>query len=361
MNPEEDPGGWSEQRLMQQLRSLGNYGYEIPSLEPFLNPPSNANSSGNGGTTTPTPGHPPSSSAPKNQDQGLHQQDDQMLDLDEFVDLQALLGYTNPISDANPLDDLSPASNTSLPESDTGPDGNEVNNRNEQTPFRYLGYVNSSEQAAALRRTFNDRSDLNGGITTKPESDATFPQTEEQYRGRVREIVEAMCDWSRVTEWRTRMGRENTKEWIEEYTREHGPISQLDDADLKPPENRMPSLVEQWRNVTHREMDDLTIELLGAEILQGISNDLLWSNRDATREKYASFQERWAVVLEGFQTTKALIHSAIQASWMSRITRRPRAEKQRKTQNKSGNDLKRKKITNLGESVAKKAKPPADE
>ncbi|KAH7150365.1 hypothetical protein B0J13DRAFT_661267 [Dactylonectria estremocensis] len=139
--------------------------------------------------------------------------------------------------------------------------------------FRYQGHIASHGEAASLRSTYNPFPDPSGSLPLSPAVDATMPQTDSEYRRRVEEIFTAVCDWSDLAEWRTRMGRENVKAWLAEVAASHEAegsgvdVLELKDDQIRPPADRMPSLDEQWKNVTHREMDNLTIELLCTQIL----------------------------------------------------------------------------------------------
>ncbi|KAH7134201.1 hypothetical protein EDB81DRAFT_803402 [Dactylonectria macrodidyma] len=139
--------------------------------------------------------------------------------------------------------------------------------------FRYQGHITSRGEAATLRSTYNPFPDPSGGMLLDPVPDPTMPQNDDEYCARIEEIFTAICDWSDLAEWRTRMGRENVKAWLAEVAASKEAegsdvdVFELKDDQIRPPAERMPSIDEQWINVTHREMDNFTIELLCTQIL----------------------------------------------------------------------------------------------
>ncbi|KAM0563165.1 hypothetical protein ACHAPJ_000881 [Fusarium lateritium] len=179
--------------------------------------------------------------------------------------------------------------------------------------FEYKGYIASEKQAEVIRDIFDSLSCPHGAHFTHPGNDATFPSPGAAYRDAIRQIFEAICDWTSSREWRAKMGQRRVKEWMAEVTY-HRTIqglttdpSKVFDDDITPPPHRMPPLEEQWKNVVHHRMSNIEIELLSAQIL----------------------------------FNKVLIHSALRAPWISRITNSPVSETRRKDQNKAGNDRKR--------------------
>ncbi|KAF4974944.1 hypothetical protein FZEAL_8207 [Fusarium zealandicum] len=195
------------------------------------------------------------------------------------------------------------------------------------TTFRYQGHISSQRYASNLRVRYDSLSHQGVRTTSRPETDRSFPQTDQEYRNRICEAFEAICDWSSHREWRAKMGQKRVKNWLAEVV-EHrqrlglvSDLSRVCDDDIVPPIERMPSVAEQWKNVIHRRMSDVEIELLCAQIL----------------------------------FNKVLIHSAMRASWISRITNSPYSETRRKYQNKAGNDRKRT-LIEQGGSEKKKTK-----
>ncbi|KAJ3516005.1 hypothetical protein NM208_g14901 [Fusarium decemcellulare] len=175
--------------------------------------------------------------------------------------------------------------------------------------FQYQGHITSQTDAVFLRARYDalSRQTLH---TSEPGNDGTFPITPWNYRARIQEMFEAVCDWSsrQVTKHRRQLGL-------------GADLSKVCDDEIVPPVDRMPPLAEQWKNVIHRVMSDVEIELLCAQIL----------------------------------FNKVLIHSALRAPWISRITNSPYSETRRKYQNKAGNDRKRT-LIEQGGSERKKAK-----
>ncbi|UPK97004.1 hypothetical protein LCI18_007939 [Fusarium solani-melongenae] len=212
------------------------------------------------------------------------------------------------------------------PQITDGPDGHLVSLLDQST-FNYQGHIHSLTHAHNLRQQYDLLSCQRDRNTTSPEQDQSFPSTDDEFRDRIREIFEAICDWTDLREWRAKMGQKRVREWLAEVSQQRrslgldDDLSKLSDKELQPPANRMPSMKEQWKNVIHRTMSDVEIELLCAQILDN----------------------------------KVLIHSAIRAPWITRITNSPHSETRRKYQNKAGNDRKRT-LIEQGGSEKKKAK-----
>lgn len=160
-----------------------------------------------------------------------------------------------------------------VPQITDGPDGHLVSLLGEPT-FKYQGHILSPAHASNLRQQYDLLSCQRGrNTTTSPEQDGTFPSTDDEFRGRIREIFEAICDWTDLREWRAKMGQRRVREWLAEVGRQRkgqgldDDLSKLSDGELMPPAYRMPSMKEQWKNVIHRTMSDVEIELLCAQIL----------------------------------------------------------------------------------------------
>ncbi|KAK7413863.1 hypothetical protein QQX98_007280 [Neonectria punicea] len=200
--------------------------------------------------------------------------------------------------------------------------------------LEFRGFITSKRQGAALRSVYNGlgAKPLGETSSSRPETDPTFPQNDEEYRGRIRQMFDTICDWSDCRDWRARMSRKDVVAWLTEMSRMRHPndqdadLSKVCDADMIPPPDRMPSLLEQWKNVTGREVSTIEIELLCAEVL----------------------------------FNKMLIHSAMRSSWVARITNAPKAENKRKQNNKTGNDRKRK-AASQGGSGARRARAEPEE
>ncbi|CAF3479647.1 unnamed protein product [Fusarium graminearum] len=120
------------------------------------------------------------------------------------------------------------------------------------------------------------------------------------------------------------------------------------------------------RNVIHRRLSDIEIELLCAKVLAShlvkcpynITNSyrmkLCLLSRVETSFLYGATAKRSG---KSLTLNKVLIHSALRASWISRITNSPFSETRRKDQNKAGNDRKR----TLIEQVENGRRRPANE
>ncbi|KAF4953482.1 hypothetical protein FSARC_12373 [Fusarium sarcochroum] len=169
-----------------------------------------------------------------------------------------------------------------------------------ETTFQYQGYIDSEDAAMFLRRAFSSLSSPNGAHVTNPANDMTFPSGRVAYSNSIRQIFEAICDWSSPREWRAKMGHKLVKEWIAEvnlHRRLHGlttDLSSVSDDDIAPPPHRMPPVEEQWKNVIHQRLSDVEIEILCSQILdqamlaqKGENYIPLWSNTETQWEDNA--------------------------------------------------------------------------
>ncbi|KAF5654544.1 hypothetical protein F25303_1374 [Fusarium sp. NRRL 25303] len=193
----------------------------------------------------------------------------------------------------------------------------------------YQGYITNPVQARQIGNLFLSLAHHEVTVTP-PDMDPTFPRTNEAYRARVQELFMAIVDWSNPGGWRTKMGSKLAVQWVEEvkaYRKSVGlsvEPSDMLDHQIEPPLERMPPVNEQWKNVVHRQLSNIEIEILSSKILDN----------------------------------KVLIHSALRSSWLSRITNSPVAELVRKENNKAGNDKKRNAASRLS---GKRAKRPHNE
>ncbi|KAH7167948.1 hypothetical protein DER46DRAFT_683154 [Fusarium sp. MPI-SDFR-AT-0072] len=182
----------------------------------------------------------------------------------------------------------------------------------EHFTHEYQGYITNPVQARHIGNVFLSLAHHEVKVTP-PDMDPTFPRTHEAYRARVQELFMAIVDWSNPRGWRTKMGSKLAGQWVEEvkaYRKSVGlsvEPSDMLDHQIEPPLDRMPPVNEQWKNVVHRQLSNIEIEILSSKILDN----------------------------------KVLIHSALRSSWLSRITNSPVAELVRKENNKAGNDKKR--------------------
>ncbi|KAM0202983.1 hypothetical protein ACHAPI_001153 [Fusarium lateritium] len=216
-----------------------------------------------------------------------------------------------------------------------GPAQEWVVDRLKEHKREYQGYVNSPEAATYWGSVFRSLSRPEGGKVTNHNNDMTFPKSHLDYQYRIRQIFEAICDWSSNRGWRAKMGPSAAKKWTEEVKAERKALNlpEISEEELVPPPELIPSVDEQWKNVIHYNLSDLEIELLSSQVLnqailaqKGENFIPLWSNNETQWEEFFN---------------KVLIHSALRASWISRITNSPVSETRRKDQNKAGNDRKR--------------------
>ncbi|KAF4454480.1 hypothetical protein F53441_2984 [Fusarium austroafricanum] len=169
--------------------------------------------------------------------------------------------------------------------------------------YQYQGYVTNWEQARFIEGAYLSLVRHEAQVTS-PESDVTFPKTDQEYCDRVHELFDAMCDWTDLYGWRAKMGTCLAKQWIAEvkaYREENGLSTEprdMRDEIITPPDYRMPDLKDQWQNVVHRHMSDVEIEILCCKILdqamlsqQDINFIPLWSNNECQWEEFDSFGE----------------------------------------------------------------------
>ncbi|CVK88516.1 uncharacterized protein FPRN_02303 [Fusarium proliferatum] len=201
----------------------------------------------------------------------------------------------------------------------------------------YQGYITNPVQARQIGNLFLSLAHHEVTVTP-PDMDPTFPRTNEAYRARVQELFIAIVDWSNPRGWRTKMGSKLAVQWVEEvkaYRKSVGlsvEPSDMLDHQIEPPLDRMPPVNEQWKNVVHRQLSNIEIEILSSKIL----DSAMLSQQDRNFDN------------------KVLIHSALRSSWLSRITNSPVAELVRKENNKAGNDKKRNAASRLSGKGAKR-------
>ncbi|KAF4417425.1 hypothetical protein FACUT_12234 [Fusarium acutatum] len=209
----------------------------------------------------------------------------------------------------------------------------------------YQGYITNPVQARQIGNLFLSLTHHEVAVTP-PDMDPTFPRTNEAYRARVQELFMAIVDWSNPRGWRTKMGSKLAVQWVEEvkaYRKSVGlsvEPSDMLDHQIEPPLDRMPPVNEQWKNVVHRQLSNIEIEILSSKIL----DSAMLSQQDRNYER----------LVNAFRDNKVLIHSALRSSWLSRITNSPVAELVRKENNKAGNDKKRNVASRLSGKGAKR-------
>jgi hypothetical protein len=135
----------------------------------------------------------------------------------------------------------------------------------------YQGFINSPGSAAYWGNVYLSLARPESGKITNQNSDDSFPKTNLDYQNRIREVFEAICDWSSPRGWRAKMGPAAAKKWMEEIKAHQKAenLPEIPEEDLIPPVGQMPPVEEQWRNVIHYDMSDFEIELLGSRILVG--------------------------------------------------------------------------------------------
>ncbi|RBR05520.1 uncharacterized protein FIESC28_11331 [Fusarium coffeatum] len=176
----------------------------------------------------------------------------------------------------------------------------------EQFTRQYQGYIPCREGAHRLEAVFLSlATPPDAAVKTRIASDPTFPRSPQDDCARVREMFEAICDWSSPREWRAKMGPAMAKKWTDEFVTDRKAkglsedISKLTEKQLAPPPERMPPIYDQWKNVIHQQLSDIEIELLCAKILneairaqEGKNFVPLWSGQESQWEEFDSFGQR---------------------------------------------------------------------
>ncbi|KID87336.1 hypothetical protein MGU_05746 [Metarhizium guizhouense ARSEF 977] len=102
-----------------------------------------------------------------------------------------------------------------------------------------------------------------------PADDESFPKTDEEYRQRVRQVFDAICDWSYILEWRTVLPKGEENRISAEFSQDRPERRQgesMDDppADFMPTEaelvKMLPPVEDQQRRVLRQIPNDQTIE-----------------------------------------------------------------------------------------------------
>jgi hypothetical protein len=140
----------------------------------------------------------------------------------------------------------------------------------------YQGYITNPGQARRIDNVFLSLAHHEVKVTPV-DMDPTFPRAHEAYRACVQELFNAIVDWSNTRGWRTKMGSKLAAQWVEEvktYRKKLGlsvePPDMLDHQ-IEPPLYRMPPVNEQWKNVVHRQLSNIEIEILSSKILVRLS------------------------------------------------------------------------------------------
>ncbi|KAM0269822.1 hypothetical protein ACHAQH_009660 [Verticillium albo-atrum] len=106
------------------------------------------------------------------------------------------------------------------------------------------------------------------------------------------------------------------------------------------------SKMQKIERLIGRPLSDLDIEFLCWEILEaairaqeGKPNVARWQT-DLMRDRFETFEQRWASICEALRAHKLILQSLSQISWIERIAAAPQKEQTRKTANKKCNNTK---------------------
>ncbi|CAG7563907.1 unnamed protein product [Fusarium equiseti] len=176
----------------------------------------------------------------------------------------------------------------------------------EQFTRQYQGYIpfrQGAQRVEAILLSISHPPET--AVRTCIATDPTFPRSPQDDCVRIREMFEAICDWSSPREWRAKMGPAMAKKWTDEFIADRKAkglsedISKLTEKQLAPPPERMPPIYDQWKNVIHQQLSDIEIELLCAKILneairaqEGKNFVPLWSGQESQWEEFDSFGQR---------------------------------------------------------------------
>ncbi|KAM3560590.1 hypothetical protein MY1884_002846 [Beauveria asiatica] len=210
----------------------------------------------------------------------------------------------------------------------------------------YNGYIASAEVAAAddaeLKRMFRRAPRL----CTNPSSDMTFPAHDTDKQKYVRDMYNAIWDWSDYVEI--------------DKTLSLASMSASQQAN-------MPLREEQQKKVLSNPLNDYIVEQLCWRLLnfaqdaqQGIPTIDHWSGADGAWESYETFEDRVAAIGDSLRSSKQLVKSLLTAGdrWCARIANNPKGEYTHKVNNMKVN---RRKNERLREATRKKKEEEEEE
>ncbi|KAG8417963.1 hypothetical protein J3458_005411 [Metarhizium acridum] len=150
------------------------------------------------------------------------------------------------------------------------PESKAIHDKSKESPTRvFQELFESKHHAEKSLETIMELHRKSVADCSFPADDESFPKTDEEYRQRVRQVFDAICDWSYILEWRKvlpkgqeyRIGTEFSHDRPERRQEES-----MDDppADFMPTEaelaNILPPVEDQQRRVLRQIPNDQTIE-----------------------------------------------------------------------------------------------------
>ncbi|TQV97489.1 hypothetical protein IF1G_03232 [Cordyceps javanica] len=166
---------------------------------------------------------------------------------------------------------------------------------------------------------------------TYPSTDATFPMHPPEQITYIRDMFDAIWDWTDYGEMAKTLGADNMILWQEAMALEKDDPRRTDLLE------RIPSRAEQQRKVLGRVLSDYVVEELCWRLL----------------ESYASFRCRVAAICESLRSSKQLVKSLLVDTFIKRIANNPGGEFTHKINNMKVN---RRKTERLREATSAQKK-----
>ncbi|KAH8712953.1 hypothetical protein HC256_006126 [Beauveria bassiana] len=204
----------------------------------------------------------------------------------------------------------------------------------------YQAHIASAEAAAADQAELMRMFRLAPKLCTNPSSDSTFPVRDADKREYVRNMYDAIWDWSDYVE----MGKT------------------LGSASISASQP-VPSRAEQQKKVLSNPLNDYVVEQLCWRLLnfaenaqQGIPTVDFWAGADGAWESYATFGDRVAAIGDSLRSSKQLVKSLLTAGdrWCARIANNPRGEYTHKVNNMKVNQRKNERLREATSARRKK-------
>ncbi|SPO04473.1 uncharacterized protein DNG_07158 [Cephalotrichum gorgonifer] len=209
----------------------------------------------------------------------------------------------------------------------------------------FQGHIRSTTQFRQAFEQYSNwaRQGIDNGCIS-PREDRTMPTTDEEKTLYVRQLFEAVLDFSDVDERRQVSGERRSSGPGGNGDRGHRSGGKLSSGQLTVP--------EMVKNVARTTLSDVEIEMLCWDVLsaairaqQGEPHVFRWSGSgETTWEAYTCFEDRWLAVCGHTRKHKQILHSLTRGPWSQRLANAPAHESQRKKNNRIGNDQKQQKL-----------------
>ncbi|OAA64775.1 hypothetical protein ISF_04185 [Cordyceps fumosorosea ARSEF 2679] len=161
-------------------------------------------------------------------------------------------------------------------------------------------------------------------VCTDPSTDDTFPVCTEQEQMYIRDMYNAVWDWSDYGEMSKTLGVASMAAWREAMALPEGDLHR---AQLL---QQVPSRKEQQKKVLSRVLSDYIVEEICWRLL----------------ESYATFRDRVAAICDSLRASKQLVKSLLSAGngWCKRIANNPKGEFTHKVNNMKVNRRKNERL-----------------